>query len=127
MRSFYTVFLLSLCLILSGLMLASQATQRPQATEKPLTNVDVLDMLKAGLSPEIVIAKIRASACEFCEDTPSRPCSQLLVFTREAYASFTAVFPSWLDKSWIVGARPWRGLSGSQAIETVVNEVARAS
>lgn len=30
-----------------------------------LVNVDILEMLKAGLSQEIVIAKIKASACEF--------------------------------------------------------------
>src|SRR6202035_1647045 len=40
-------------------------TQTPSATVKRLANVDVLDMLKAGLSQDIVIAKIRASACEF--------------------------------------------------------------
>jgi hypothetical protein len=30
-----------------------------------LTNQDIVGMLKAGLSPEIVIAKIKASACDF--------------------------------------------------------------
>ncbi len=65
MRLFYTVLLLTLCLVFSGSVLASQDTQTPQATAKPLTNVDVLDMTSAGLSQEIVIAKIAASACEF--------------------------------------------------------------
>ena len=46
-------------------MLASQDTQIPWATAKSLTNADVLDMLDADLSQEIVIAKIAASACEF--------------------------------------------------------------
>ncbi|HTX14761.1 MAG TPA: hypothetical protein VMD77_05650 [Candidatus Baltobacteraceae bacterium] len=49
-------------------MPASQDTKTPQAPQeiaKPLTNADVLDMLKAGLSQEIVIAKIKASSCEF--------------------------------------------------------------
>jgi len=32
---------------------------------KGLTLVDVLEMLKDGPSPDIVIAKIRGSACEF--------------------------------------------------------------
>lgn len=31
----------------------------------PLTNKDVLDMLKAGLAPEIVVAKINAGNCNF--------------------------------------------------------------
>jgi hypothetical protein len=46
-------------------VLASQDTQTPEATAKSLANADVLDMLSAGLSQEIVIAKIAASACEF--------------------------------------------------------------
>ena len=33
----------------------------PESNPKPLTNQDVVDMLKAGLSQEIVIAKINAS------------------------------------------------------------------
>ncbi|MFZ0980578.1 MAG: hypothetical protein WAN23_14355 [Candidatus Acidiferrales bacterium] len=68
MRLFYTVLFLTFCLVLSGSVPASQDTktpQAPQATAKPLTNADVLDMLKAGLSQEIVIAKIKASSCEF--------------------------------------------------------------
>jgi hypothetical protein len=64
-RLFYTALLLTLCLVLSGSALASQDTQTPQETVKPLTNGDVLGMLSAGLSQEIVIAKIAASACEF--------------------------------------------------------------
>jgi hypothetical protein len=35
------------------------------APVRRLTNVDVIDMLNAGLSQEIVIAKIRSSTCEF--------------------------------------------------------------
>jgi hypothetical protein len=65
MRLFYTVFLLALCLVLSGSVLASQDTQTEQATAKPLTNADILDMLSAGISQDIVIAKITASASEF--------------------------------------------------------------
>lgn len=65
MRLFYTVLLLTLCLALTSTVLAAQDTQTPQATVKTLTNADVLDMLSAGLSQEIVIAKIAASACEF--------------------------------------------------------------
>ena len=43
-------------------------TQTP--TVQRLINADVLDMLKAGLSQEIVIAKIHSSACEF-DTTPA--------------------------------------------------------
>lgn len=61
----HTMLALGVCIVLSGSMLASQDTQTPKATAKPLTNTDVVDMLKAGLSQEIVIAKINTSACEF--------------------------------------------------------------
>jgi len=39
--------------------------QRTSTPGSALTNQDVLDMLRAGLTPEIVIAKIKASACNF--------------------------------------------------------------
>src|SRR6266851_9734153 len=65
MRLFCTVLLVALCLVFSGSVLASQDTQTPEATAKSLANADVLDMLSAGLSQEIVIAKIAASTCEF--------------------------------------------------------------
>jgi len=60
-RLFYTV----LIVVLSRTTLASQDTQTPKVGAKSLTNADVLDMLSAGLSQEIVIAKIAASTCEF--------------------------------------------------------------
>jgi len=65
MRLSNTMLALGFCIVLSGSMLASQDTQSPKSNAKPLTNVDVVDMLKAGLSQEIVIAKINTSACEF--------------------------------------------------------------
>ena len=65
MRLFYTTLLLTLCLTLSGSVVPSQNTQTPEVTAKPLTNADILDMLSAGISQEIVIAKIAASASEF--------------------------------------------------------------
>jgi hypothetical protein len=40
-------------------------TQDADATASALTNADVLEMLKAGLAPEIITAKIRASATRF--------------------------------------------------------------
>jgi hypothetical protein len=64
-RLFSTALLVTLCLALGGSVLASQDKPAQQAAAKPLTNSDVLDMLKAGLSQEIVIAKIKASSCEF--------------------------------------------------------------
>jgi len=61
----YTVLLVALCLVFSASVPASQDTQTPQGTVKPLTNANVLDMLNDDLSQEIVIDKIAASACEF--------------------------------------------------------------
>src|ERR1700690_1241115 len=63
--SFYTVLLLTLGLVLGGPVLASQEAQGPASIAKRLTNADVLDMLKAGLSQQIVIAKIKSSSCDF--------------------------------------------------------------
>jgi hypothetical protein len=60
-----TMLAFGVCIVLNGSMLASQDTRSPKSNAKPLTNVDVVDMLKAGLSQEIVIAKINTSACEF--------------------------------------------------------------
>jgi len=65
MRLSAVVLLIALCAAPSSLILASQDTQTAKPNTNPLTNADVLDMLKAGLSQEIVIAKINASACEF--------------------------------------------------------------
>jgi hypothetical protein len=60
--------LLILCIVMSRSVQASQDSQTqpaPQTTIKPLTNSDILDMLSAGVSQEVVIAKIAASTCEF--------------------------------------------------------------
>jgi hypothetical protein len=65
MRLFHTVLFVALCLVFSGSVPASQDTQTPLGTVKPLTNANVLDMLNDDLSQEIVIDKIAASACEF--------------------------------------------------------------
>jgi len=65
MRLSHRMLALGFCIVLSGSMLASQDSQTPKSNAKPLTNGDVVDMLKVGLSPEIVIAKINASACAF--------------------------------------------------------------
>jgi len=63
MRLFNAVFLLSLC-IPNGVVLAHNAQER-QVNGKALVNADITDMLDAGLSPEIVTAKIAPSTCEF--------------------------------------------------------------
>ena len=52
--------LLSLYLFFSCPMLASQENRA-----KPLTNADILDLLKAGVSQDVVIGKIRKSECNF--------------------------------------------------------------
>jgi hypothetical protein len=49
------------CLTTLLLPLSLFSQQQSQA----LTNKDVLDMLKAGLTPEIVITKIKSSTCNF--------------------------------------------------------------
>jgi hypothetical protein len=35
------------------------------AEKKPLGNQDIIDLLKAGLTPDVVVAKIKASICDF--------------------------------------------------------------
>ncbi len=65
MRSFVSLYL-TMCMILAGSM---QAAQNSQSTASvPLTNKDILLMLKAGLTTEIVIAKIKSSDCSFDTD-----------------------------------------------------------
>jgi|SRR5579872_1400986 len=49
------------CLFLAGPLLAQEI---PAKTE-PLSNKDVVEMLQAGITPEIVIAKIGSSKCDF--------------------------------------------------------------
>jgi len=70
MRPLYVALLLALFVVPGRWVLASQDSESPKVTATPLTNADVLDMLKAGVSQDVVIAKIRASACEF-DTTPS--------------------------------------------------------
>ena len=56
------------CTLVVGLCAASQLTfalQDPGTSQKPLTNQDVVEMTKAGLAPEIIIAKIRTSPAKF--------------------------------------------------------------
>jgi hypothetical protein len=67
----YLVTLLASILLALGAsvsVLASNQTQKEAA--RSLTNADVLDMLNAGVSQEVVVAKIKKSACEF-DTSPS--------------------------------------------------------
>jgi hypothetical protein len=59
------MLLLSLCLVLAGSILASQNSQVQKSEAKPLNNSDVLDMLNAGISQDVVIAKIKKTMCDF--------------------------------------------------------------
>jgi hypothetical protein len=43
--------------------------QDAKASQKALTNQDVVDLVKTGLSPEIILAKIRASTSQFDTST----------------------------------------------------------
>jgi hypothetical protein len=54
-------YLLLFLLVLIAPLSASQ--NNPNS--KPLTNADVLDMLNAGVSDQVVIAKIKKSPCDF--------------------------------------------------------------
>ena len=61
-----------LCLV--GLLCVSTVSANPRQAsqdQKVIANQDVLDMLKSGLPPEIVAAKIKASHCSFNTDVPT--------------------------------------------------------
>jgi TonB family protein len=63
MHSFKPAITLLLFAILAGPVTAAQGVQTSGTRTNALTNKDVLGMLQAGLSQEIVIAKIKSSAC----------------------------------------------------------------
>ena len=86
MRPLYVALLLALFVVPGRWVLASQDSESPKVTATPLTNADVLDMLKAGVSQDVVIAKIRASACEF-DTTPSPQSPKSSQSTRRSYVS----------------------------------------
>ena len=62
MRFFKAALILALCGILTGTLMAARGGQASETKTNALTNKDVLDMLRAGLSQEVVIAKIKSSA-----------------------------------------------------------------
>jgi hypothetical protein len=66
MRTFI-VFLIYLSALVGGLV---QAAEQSHNSGDALANKDILFMLKAGLTPEVVIAKIKLSDCNF-DTSPS--------------------------------------------------------
>jgi hypothetical protein len=50
---------------------AARAQQQQTTPDQPLRNADVEALLDAGISPEVVAAKIRASVCEFDASPPA--------------------------------------------------------
>lgn len=65
MRSLHRMSLLLLCLALAGSILACPTSQAQKNEARPLNNSDVLDMLNAGISQDVVIAKIKKTICDF--------------------------------------------------------------
>jgi TonB family protein len=63
MQSFRAAIILALCGLLAGPLTAAQVGQTFETRTNALTNKDVLEMLRAGLGQEVVIAKIKSSAC----------------------------------------------------------------
>ena len=65
---------LTLIVVMATLISASPRPQTPAANQEPaqahLTNKDVLDMLRSGLAPEIVVAKIKITPSKF-DTTPA--------------------------------------------------------
>jgi hypothetical protein len=66
MRVFRWIFVFLLIVGMAPLRLAAQDTK---AAQKALTNQDVVDLVKTGLSPDIINAKIRTSASQFDTST----------------------------------------------------------
>lgn len=71
MKKLYALFLLFALLnhanisFASNIISARENHQLSQSPDDVLKNQDILDMLKAGVSPEIIIAKIKSSECGF--------------------------------------------------------------
>lgn len=62
MRMCSAIFLVALLVPITA---GSQSTKSQPAASKALTNRDVLSLLKAGLPANVVVAKIKTSACHF--------------------------------------------------------------
>lgn len=61
--------LLTVTLAVAFLSYAQQPTAAPSTKAEALTNADVLKLVEAKLSDDLIISKIRASACSFDTDT----------------------------------------------------------
>src|SRR5438874_13074796 len=60
----FIMLLVFLCALVAGIVQAGQSHNSHNSGDA-LTNKDILLMLKAGLTPDIVIAKIKSSTCDF--------------------------------------------------------------
>jgi hypothetical protein len=84
-----------------SLSLVALGTPKIQAAqEAPLTNKDVVDLLDVGISPDVVVAKIKTSKCEF--DTSPDALRQLK----------SAEVPDAVLLAMIEASTPARGKSG---------------
>ena len=68
MRQYFLI--LTAGLVFAGILVASNGQAKsngnsPASSEAVLTNKDILGMVKAGLSPDVIIAKIQTSPCSF--------------------------------------------------------------
>jgi hypothetical protein len=60
---------LAVAFLLAALSCAQQPTPAPSTQAEALTNADVMKMVEAKLSDDLIISKIRASACSFDTST----------------------------------------------------------
>ncbi len=56
-------------LLILGMAPLRLAGQDAKATQDALTNQDIVDLVKTGLSPDIIVAKIKTSTCQFDTST----------------------------------------------------------
>lgn len=81
-RDIRKVVAVILCFLVTCLPAAGQTPGQPQqaaestSTQTPLTNKDVLDFVKMGLSEEVIIAKIRSTPSKF--DTSTAALQELI-------------------------------------------------
>src|SRR5262252_9062098 len=59
------VLLMPLTLLLSISVIAQEGKRQPPPVQETEGNAEVLDLLKAGLGPQVIIAKIKSSNARF--------------------------------------------------------------
>jgi len=110
MRRLCLPFLVIFLAALPGL--SQQARPKTASDAQPLTNQDIVGMLKAGLSSEIVNAKIKASNCDF-DTSPAAlkelkgngvPEEVILEMVRAPHAAATQERPQ--PQEWTTGPIP---------------------